>query len=331
MHEGVVVEAVPQAAHDLDVFRQSPVGRRVSGLAELRAARSVPPSATTSAPCNGYANCWSNPTNHSKGSRHDARQGEHDACFVDAGAARSGALGSGRPGAAHGASAMRRCSGVDGWAPIRCCMPSGLASPADSAIVQPSSGAGPTEARARSSSPGAGARPAPTGPLSGPSGPERLLPAGRVYAVTCGQRKIVSLHTPIISGGCGLPAAGPPARSRCMAGAPGRADTKCLAYHRCGLGRRGRRGRTRLWSAPFGMRHSGGPWPLAMCAARARPLPVGTLPGRSCSPRRGRRPAARPDSRVPQVWSSMPGRSARSGCWSRTRSRTSSAVTSIST
>jgi hypothetical protein len=28
---------------------------------------------------------------------------------------------------------------------------------------------------------------------------ERLLPAARVYAVTCGHRKIVSLHTPMIS------------------------------------------------------------------------------------------------------------------------------------
>jgi hypothetical protein len=30
---------------------------------------------------------------------------------------------------------------------------------------------------------------------------ERLLPAGRVYAVTCGHRMIVCLHTPMISGG----------------------------------------------------------------------------------------------------------------------------------
>jgi hypothetical protein len=32
-------------------------------------------------------------------------------------------------------------------------------------------------------------------------GLERLLPAASVYAVTCGRHKIVSLHTPMISGG----------------------------------------------------------------------------------------------------------------------------------
>jgi len=50
-------------------------------------------------------------------------------------------------------------------------------------------------------SPGAGAPPARTGRYPAHQDLERLLPAGRVYAVTRGHRKIFSRHTPMISGG----------------------------------------------------------------------------------------------------------------------------------
>lgn len=66
---------------------------------------------------------------------------------------------------------------------------------------------------------------------------EGFLPASGVHAVTSGHRKIVSLHTPMISGGRSLPAADPRARSRSMAG--GRAGTKCLTCRRDRPGRQG--------------------------------------------------------------------------------------------
>ena len=79
--------------------------------------------------------------------------------------------------------------------PSRCCMPSGVASPAHSAIVQQflrgrSDSSPSTNRPARRRGSTRANRPAirPIRPL------ERLLPAGRVYAVTCGHRLIVSLH-----------------------------------------------------------------------------------------------------------------------------------------
>ena len=98
--------------------------------------------------------------------------------------------------------------------PSKCCMPSGVAPPAHSAMLQ-------QFLRGRSdSSPSTRSRTRPQDKFTGANRAaipahqdlERLLPAGRVYAMVSGYRKIVSLHTPMISGGRSLAAAGPPAK-----------------------------------------------------------------------------------------------------------------------
>ena len=80
-------------------------------------------------------------------------------------------------------------------------MPSGLASPAHPAIDQQFLLQVRHQPEYQGPHPAPGFHPREPARYPAHQDLERLLPAGRVYAVTRGHRKIFSLHTSIISGG----------------------------------------------------------------------------------------------------------------------------------
>ena len=82
------------------------------------------------------------------------------------------------------------------------------------------------------------------------------------------------------------------------AGLLGHADTRCPAYRRCRPGQPGRPGRTRPWPAPAGTPHSSREVAALSVRSPCRAAASRTAPGPPRSPRRGRRHAARPGSRV---------------------------------